>query len=50
LPGLYDGGAERVMLNLASGLIDSGYAVDLILAQAEGPYLNDVPSSVRLVE
>jgi glycosyltransferase involved in cell wall biosynthesis len=50
LPGLYDGGAERVMLNLAAGLTDHGYKVDLILAQAEGPYLKEVPSSVRLIE
>jgi len=50
LPGLYDGGAERVMLNLAAGLIGHGYEVDLILVQAEGPYMNEVPSSVRVVE
>jgi hypothetical protein len=44
LPGLYDGGAERVMLNLAAGLIGHGYAVDLVLVQAEGPYMNEIPS------
>lgn len=50
LPALYGGGAERIMLNLAVGLAGHGYAVDLVLAQAEGPYLADVPGSVRLVE
>jgi glycosyltransferase involved in cell wall biosynthesis len=50
LPGLYDGGAERTMLNLAVGLVEYGFEVDLVLAQAEGPYLNEVPNSVRLVE
>jgi glycosyltransferase involved in cell wall biosynthesis len=50
LPGLYGGGAERTMLNLAQGLAGRGYAVDLVLAQAEGPYLVEVPESVRLVE
>jgi glycosyltransferase involved in cell wall biosynthesis len=50
LPGLYDGGAERVMLNLVAGLIGHGYEVDLVLAQAEGPYMNEIPSSARLVE
>jgi glycosyltransferase involved in cell wall biosynthesis len=50
LPGLYDGGAERVMLNLAAGLIGHGYAVDLVLVQAEGPYMNEIPSSARMVE
>lgn len=49
LPGLYDGGAERIMLNLAEGLADRGYAVDFVLAEAVGPYLGDVPPSVRLV-
>jgi glycosyltransferase involved in cell wall biosynthesis len=50
LPGLYEGGAERVMLNLAVGLAGRGHAVDLVLAQSEGPYLAQVPQSVRLVE
>ena len=50
LPALYSGGAERTMLNLAHGLADRGYAVDLVLAQAEGPYLTEIPKSVRLVD
>lgn len=41
LPSLNGGGAERAMLNLAHGMVESGYSVDLVLAQAEGPYLND---------
>ena len=49
LPGSYDGGAERTMVNLAEGLAGRGYAVDLVLAEAAGPYLAEVPSSVRLV-
>lgn len=49
LPGLW-GGAERTVLNLAQGIAGRGYAVDLVLAQAEGPYLAQVPESVRLVE
>lgn len=50
LPGLYGGGAERTTLNLAQGLAGRGYDVDLVLAQAEGPYLAEVPESMRLVE
>lgn len=50
LPGLLGGGAERTMLSLAKGLAGRGHAVDLVLAQAEGPYLAEVPESVRLVE
>ena len=50
LPALYGGGAERTMLNLAQGIAGRGYTVDLVLAQAEGPYLAQVPESVRLVD
>lgn len=50
LPSLYGGGAERVMLNLAHGLAGCGYAVDLVLAQAKGPYLSDVHGGIRLVD
>ena len=50
LPGLYEGGAERVMLNLSAGMAERGYEVDMVLARAEGPYMDQVPSSVRVVE
>ncbi len=50
LPALYGGGAERTMLNLAHGITNHGYGVDLVLAQAEGPYLKEIPSSVRIVD
>jgi glycosyltransferase involved in cell wall biosynthesis len=49
LPSLSGGGAERAMLNLAHGLAESGCAVDLVLAQARGPYLSEVHDSVRIV-
>jgi glycosyltransferase involved in cell wall biosynthesis len=49
IPALYGGGAERATLNLATGLAGQGHAVDLVLAQAEGAYLAQVPRSVRLV-
>ena len=50
LPALYGGGAERTMLNLAEGIAGRGHSVDLVLAQAEGPYLAQVPQSVRVVD
>jgi glycosyltransferase involved in cell wall biosynthesis len=50
LPGLYGGGAERVMLNLVGGFDSHGYSTDLILVQAEGPYINEIPASVRMIE
>lgn len=50
LPSLSGGGAERAMLNLAHGLAEYGCAVDLVLAQAKGPYLSDVHDSIRIVD
>lgn len=50
LPSLQGGGAERVMVALANGLASRGHRVDLVLAKSEGPYLDEVASSVRLVD
>lgn len=50
LPGLYDGGAERTLLNLAEGIAAKGFPVDLVLARAEGPYMAEVPRSVRVID
>jgi glycosyltransferase involved in cell wall biosynthesis len=50
LPGLYEGGAERIVLNLAKGISERGYPVDLVLARAEGPYMEQIPNTVRLVD
>lgn len=50
LPGLYEGGAERIVLNLAKGISGRGYPVDLVLARAEGPYMAQIPDTVRLVD
>jgi glycosyltransferase involved in cell wall biosynthesis len=50
LPNLDGGGAQRVVLNLLQGIVEQGYRVDLVLAQAKGPYLAQVPASVRLVD
>src|SRR5699024_2964236 len=50
LPSLRGGGAERVMVTLAGGFLECGYQVDLVLAKAEGSYLDDVPAQVRVVD
>lgn len=50
LPSLRGGGAERVMVNLARGFAERGLKVDLVLAKAEGPYLSEVPPTVRIVD
>lgn len=50
MPSLFGAGGQRSMLNLAHGMAECGYAVDLVLAQAEGPFLAEVRSSVRVVD
>ncbi|WP_290586614.1 glycosyltransferase [Ketobacter sp.] len=50
LPSLRGGGAERVMLTIATELAERGHEVDLVLCKAEGAYINDVPASVNLID
>ena len=50
LPSLNGGGAERVMVTLANQFSARGYAVDLVLALAQGPYLPNVSAGVRIVD
>ena len=50
LPSLGGGGAERVVVNLAQGISERGIRVDLVLAAAEGPLLDQVPPAVRVVD
>lgn len=50
LPSLSGGGAERVMVTLVNGFASRGIQVDLVLAKAEGPYLKNVVSGVRIVD
>lgn len=47
---LEGGGAERAMLDIGRGLAERGFVVDLVLVRATGPYLEDVPDSVRVVD
>ena len=50
MPSLFGGGGQRSMLNLAHGLADTGHPVDLVLAQAEGAFMDKVREPVRLVD
>lgn len=50
LPSLVGGGAERVVVNLAQGITERGIRVDLVLAAAEGPLLDQLPPTVRVVD
>lgn len=49
LPSLEGGGAERAMSKLAVGFANRGISVDLVLARKIGPYLQQVPATVRVV-
>jgi glycosyltransferase involved in cell wall biosynthesis len=49
LPTLAGGGAERAMLHLAEGFAQAGLKTDLVVAEAEGAYLEMLPPGVRLV-
>lgn len=49
-PSLSGGGAQRVMVNLVGAFTKRGLKVDLVLAQAEGPYLSEVPEAIRVVD
>lgn len=50
MPSMRSGGAERTMANLSRGLAQQGYAVDMVLAKAEGPHLAEIPDTVRIVD
>ncbi|MGH7509228.1 MAG: glycosyltransferase [Gemmatimonadales bacterium] len=50
LPSLCGGGAERVIVNLAHGITERGFPVDLVVAAAEGPLLEQLQPAVRLVD
>lgn len=44
------GGAERVARNLCKGLVNRGYEVDLVLVEATGELLSDLPDAVSVID
>jgi glycosyltransferase involved in cell wall biosynthesis len=50
LPNAHAGGAERVLLNLFSGLDRNRFNLNLILIDAVGPYLKHIPSHVSIID
>lgn len=50
ITSLSGGGAERVFLDLAGRMASMGLKVDLVLAEAEGAYISQIPKGVRLVD
>ncbi len=50
MPSLAGGGAEKVMLNLASELARRGFQVSLLLVRAQGEYKNHIHADLRLID
>lgn len=50
IPSLDDAGPGRVLVALSKGFARRGYAVDLVLSRADGPYLKQSLSDVRIVD
>jgi glycosyltransferase involved in cell wall biosynthesis len=47
---MWGGGVQRSFIKLAQGLLDKGVEVDLVLVRAAGPFMEEVPSRVRLFD
>jgi glycosyltransferase involved in cell wall biosynthesis len=50
IPSLRSGGAEKVWISVAKLFAENGFDVDLIVAQSEGPYLQQISPLVNLVD
>ena len=50
IPDIDGGGLQRVAINLLKGLVVKGIPLDLVVAKAEGQFLNDIPSGVRVID
>jgi glycosyltransferase involved in cell wall biosynthesis len=50
IPSMRGGGAEKVFLNLSKGFLEKGHEVDLLLAQKEGEYLNEINEEINVVD
>src|SRR5689334_4542754 len=50
LPNVEGGGAERNMVSLLHGLAESAVPVDLVLGEARGPFLGQVPADTRVID
>lgn len=45
-----NGGVQRVMINLARGLVDKGVNIDFIICDARGEMLSDIPEKCNIVD
>ena len=49
LGALHGGGAQRVMIHIATGLVERGVKVDLVLANARGEYMYNLPDNINVI-
>lgn len=47
---LYNGGAERSLVNLLSELPKEKYEIDLLLFRREGLFLSQIPQNVTMID
>ena len=50
LPDMGGGGVERLTLDLLTGFLERGFAVDLVLRSATGSFMGQVPAEVRVFD
>ena len=50
LPNLHGGGAERAFVELAKEFVALGVRVDLVLSHRSGPYVDEVPRAIRILD
>lgn len=50
ISNLGGGGVQRVILNLAKGLLDEGYDVDLVVGWSEGMNKDFIPFGIKLID
>lgn len=50
MPSFGDGGVERMLVNLAGGLVARGVSVDFLVRSRAAPYLDRLDPRVRLIE
>jgi glycosyltransferase involved in cell wall biosynthesis len=50
LPSVRTGGAQRVVVNLTQGLAARGLPVDVVLATADGAFMEQLPEAARVVD
>ena len=50
LPSFGGGGVQRASLHLARSFLERGFAVDLVVVQAHGPFSRDVPEGAKVID